>query len=172
MFTDQWSFTSPFEGVVPHLYLDSVGYVTCGVGFMLPDEKSCVQLPWNPSISEALADYRLLKEQPQGRAASFYRPLVRARLSEDAMREIFARKLLELHRGLGSWQLARCPQQVQVALLDMAYNLGVSGIERFHNLKAAVLRQDWAAAAEESRRRGVQDARNAATRAAFMGAVG
>lgn len=37
----------------------------------------------------------------------------------------------------------------QIVLVDMCFNLGVKGFLEFHNMLAAISRQDWSAAAED-----------------------
>lgn len=171
MITDQWSFTAPFEGIVRHLYLDSVGKVTCGVGFMLPDEAACARMQWTPNTQEAIADFRRLGEERgpfEQFAAAHYRPMVRAHLSEAFMRQEFDRRAAQFRKELGTTFVASIPAPGQVAILDMAYNLGVAGVAKFHNLHAAIVAKDWAKAAKECRRGGVDERRNQATAAQWL----
>lgn len=169
--TDQWSFTAPHEGIVRHLYLDSVCKVTCGVGFMLPDEAACARLQWTPNVQEAIADFRRLGEEHgpfEKFAAAHYRPMVRARLSDAFMREEFDRRTAAFIKQLGPSFVAAIPAPGQIALVDMAYNLGVAGVAKFHNLHAAIVSKNWATAARESHRNGVSEKRNLATAAQFL----
>jgi len=169
---DQWAFTVRWEGVVPHLYLDTVGIPTCGVGFSVPTEAELVKLPWTPSVQTAVEDYNRVRKQPKGQAASAYEPFCNARLSTEAMHRVFDEKIEAIERQLqDDWQLAMQPAAVQIALVDMAYNLGVAGLGKFVKLKAAVARRDWVTAAAESSRRGVQQPRNDATRELFLAAA-
>lgn len=170
---DQWSFTSPFEGVVPHLYLDSEGLPTAGVGFLIPTADDLRQYAWSPNVQEAQADYLLIKELPKGHTPAFYRKVCRARLSEDHMREVFDRKVAEFRRAMGAWKLERQPVEVQVALVDIAYNIGVDGLARYKQLKVAIDTRDWKSAADECHRRDTANSpglakRNAATRDLFL----
>lgn len=159
------------EGKVPHMYLDTVGIVTCGIGFALPDVKACVKLAWSPSSAAAEADWRLVKAMTPGKPASFYRSSTVAKLSEAAMREAVNRKLDEMLRQLGEWHLERHPESVRIAVLDMAYNLGVGGVNKFARLRAALDVKDYVKAAAECKRKGISDARNAETAALFVSAV-
>jgi len=170
--SDQWAFTVRWEGVVPHLYLDTVGIPTCGVGFSVPTEAELVKLPWSPSVETAIEDYRRVRMQPKGLAASSYEPFCNARLSMEAMQMVFDEKIEAVREQLqDDWQLDMQPVPVQIALVDMAYNLGVAGLGKFVKLKAAVARRDWVTAAAESSRRGVQQPRNDATRELFLAAA-
>lgn len=50
----------------------------------------------------------------------------------------------------GKWSgYARIPVEAQVAVLDLAYVVGVDGALGFHDMLAALERQDYAAAADE-----------------------
>ncbi len=165
---DQWSFTSPFEGVIKHLYLDSEGLPTCGVGFLVATEDACSKLPWQPSVQAALADWRLVKSQPKGFAAKHYAAFCKASLSNQSMRLLFTMRVNEFRRQIADWHLERYPLEAQIALLDLAYNLGPGGLAKYAKLRAALERRNWVAAAEECSRRGVQQRRNDATRALFL----
>lgn len=173
--TDQWSFTSPFESVVPHLYKDSLGFITCGVGFLVTDEQSLGRFPWQPNTQAAIADYRLVKAEPFERKgtdgkmrpqpARHYMQLCKARLSELGMRAVFAVKVAEMQRAITQdWKLAQCPEAARIALIDMAFNLGPRGLNEFAKLHRAVINGDWATAAKECHRAPpVSEARNEAT---------
>lgn len=166
---DQWSFTAPFEGVVPHLYLDTTGLPTCGVGFAVPTEQQLLRCgPWLPNALTALADYRRVRVAERGHVAAWYERHCTARLSEPTMRAVFVSRVTECRRAIRDWELERLPDAAQVALVDMAYNLGAAGLGRYDKLQAAVRACDWATAAAECHRRGVQPARNTATAALFM----
>jgi len=65
------------------------------------------------------------------------------------------------------------PEPAQLALFDMAFNLGVSGLFRkFPKMIAAVRARDWATAAAQCHRNGIQDARNEETADLFRQADG
>lgn len=169
---DQYAFTAPFEGVVPHLYLDSLGFATCGVGFLVDSERALLELPWSPSTQAARADWALVKAAPRGHVASFYKQYCKAWLKEPAMRAVFQAKVDGMRRAMQPvWRLTLLPEPAQLALVDMAYNLGVSGLSKFHKLQAAVLVRDWHTAAAECMRNGVQPARNAATAQLFTSLI-
>lgn len=168
--TDQWSFTAPFEGIVRHLYLDSVGKITCGVGFMLPDEAACARMQWTPNVQEAIADFRRLKEEHgpfEKFAAAHYRPMVRAALAEDFMRQEFARRMADMAKLVGTAFVNAMPLPARVAYLDLCYNLGVGGVSKFHHLNNAIAARDWLEASRQCHRQGVSEKRNAATSAQF-----
>jgi GH24 family phage-related lysozyme (muramidase) len=169
--TDQWSFTAVHEGVVPHLYLDTRGNPTCGVGFLVPDEATLVRLPWRPNVQAAITDYHNVRAAAPGHAASFYRQFCACRLTEPDMRRLFDEHVKVFRKALEpAWHLASCPEPVQVALVDMAFNLGVGGLAKYRKLQAAVFAKQWVAAASECSRGGIGAARNEATRQLFLSA--
>lgn len=168
----QWGFTAPFEGIVPHLYLDTRANVTCGVGFLVPDEATLVRLPWWPSIPDAIADYRTVKAAAPGHAASFYKPLCHARLSEANMRRLFDMHVTAFRKQLDpTWHLNQWPECAQVALVDMAFNLGVGGLAKYAHLRTAIFARRWDLAASECHRAGISDARNEAAKQLFLQAL-
>jgi GH24 family phage-related lysozyme (muramidase) len=175
----QWDFTAPHEGVVPHLYLDSRGLPTCGVGFLIPNAAALQRLQWSPSCE--LADYQTLIQIARdntddffrSHTADFYRNCTSARLSDAAMRAEFDQKVTDIQQLLArlGWQLDRQPAIAQLAIVDMAYNLGVGRLAKFDKFRKAVAARAWNIAADESSRIGVSAARNAATAAAFRSCV-
>lgn len=169
----QWEFTAPFEGVIPHLYLDTRGNVTCGVGFLLANRAAVDAYEWHPNLNAAHADYDKVRVMAPGHVASYYASACTAHLTDETMHEHFDRHVASVRSQLASsWHLADLPRDAQIALVDMAFNLGVAGLDKFKKLHAAVDARDWATAATECSRKGVQQARNDATRDLFLGLVG
>lgn len=70
-----------YEGKVNHMYLDSEGYVTVGVGHLLKDLASAQKLNFKNSNNmpaskeEIQADYEAVKKQPKNMLASYYKNL-------------------------------------------------------------------------------------------------
>lgn len=177
---DQWAFTALFEGVIPHLYLDSLGNVTCAVGELVLSEQAARRLPWSPSGDGALVDYHLVKAAPVGHVASWYRPLTKCRLAEPDMRSLFLVRVAQFRKDLQrtGWRIERIPAPGQVALVDMAYNLGVGAPGKgglngdFPSFRRAIEAGNWARAAAECHRRPpVSEARNKATAAQLLACV-
>lgn len=169
----QWDFTAPFEGVVPHLYLDTRGNVTCGVGFLVPSDQSLGRYPWHPGLSTAVADWHVLKQMDAGKGPLYYRRQMCARLFEPDMRNIFNERVDDYRRLIDPlWRLQTLPQVVQVALVDMAFNLGATGLSKYTRMLEALRARDFAQAARECWRTGVPAARNDATSKLIAMAVG
>lgn len=165
----QFDFTAKYEGIVPHLYLDSRGNPTCGIGFLVENREDLRKFAWNPNLQEAQADWVLLKDLPANRVPGFYRKAVRASLSDAEMRKHFDIEVGKFRALLSSkgWKIATLPIPAQIAVVDMAYCLGVGGLEKFTKLKAAVLSGNWSEASKQCSRKGVQEERNVATSALF-----
>lgn len=165
-----------FEGCVPYMYLDTAKppVVTCGIGMALPSVAHAQQLPWmvggEPAEpADVREDYSRVMAAEPGMAAGFYERLTRCRLAPE-----------ECHRRLesfleGLWGRVRVqleadglPVPAQEALMDMAFNLGVSGVMRkFPRMLAAITERNWEAAARESHRMGVGEKRNQAVAQLF-----
>lgn len=162
-----WLFTAQAEGVVPHLYRDTRGHVTCGVGFRVPTREDLDAYAWQPDIATARADYERVRVAKPGMLANAYLPLCNATLTYATMRAHFEAHVALVVSQLSDWKLETRPQAARVAVVDMAFNLGIVGLNRFVKLKAAVLARRWADAAAECSRKGVGAARNTATRELF-----
>lgn len=65
----QYSLTEPYEGTVVHLYLDTLGLVTCGIGFLVPNKFALQTYAWTPELIDAEADYLVLLPRRSALAA-------------------------------------------------------------------------------------------------------
>jgi GH24 family phage-related lysozyme (muramidase) len=164
-----WLHIPPFEGSVPHLYLDTKGLVTVGVGCMLATLPDAQRLPFVPAAAVVDDWIRVRKARP-GLPAHTYKPLTRAVLPVDCILKLFNSRCLSFLAALRKAQPAfdTFPAGVQLALLDMAFNLGAGALtNKWPSLMKACREKNWAAAAVQCTRVGVQPARNAATIALF-----
>ena len=172
-----------FEGSIPWMYRDTVGKVTVAVGMMLPGALAACELPFliggrPASAAEIAAEFARVEALPMGRPALFYRGPNGAHSNPElAQSEIDAllRKILtdfeaELCAYLPSYD--SFPENVKLALLDMAYNLGPAGLMHgYPQLLKAVRSANWAQAAAACYRRGPGAARNEWTRQMFLSSV-
>jgi len=168
-----------FEGCVPWMYRDSVGKVTVGVGLMLPNAAAACALPFQAGAIPATAqqiesEFARVLSLAQDRLPSFYRVAHSLELPESAIDE----RLSEVLTGFETTLRARLagydklPDGVKMALLDMAYNLGPSGLlGGYPKMLHAVETGAWADAATECARDGINAARNAWTRQQMLSAV-
>jgi GH24 family phage-related lysozyme (muramidase) len=170
-----------FEGCVPWMYLDTVGKVTVGVGLMLPNPAAACALafvspepatPQGPATpAEIAADFTRVSVLPRGKLADFYK----SPTSPELPQPVIDAKLLATLTGFESTLRTHLPSYdtlpdpVKLALLDMAYNLGPTGLlTGFPHFIQSVLAGDWAAAATQCLRHGPSPARNAWTRQQFI----
>jgi GH24 family phage-related lysozyme (muramidase) len=75
-----------------------------------------------------------------------------------------------LAAALPNWNTYPAP--AQEALFDMAFNLGLGGLQKFPSLLAAVDAGQWDVAAAQCHRKGIGESRNQETAALFLQAAG
>lgn len=162
------------EGRIPHMYRDTRGYITIGVGHLIQNEAAACELELIyadshlPATDETIRqEYRSLRTQPYGlrHIAADFLPYTRLILTDTAIdrltRQHIERFGDELSILYGAQALAEMPEQVQLALFDMIFNLGMSKLQHgFPRFNHHIRNGDWASAAVESHRRGISEARN------------
>lgn len=121
-----------FEGRRQTAYTDSQGNRTIGVGFNLNRQGAAADLARVlPGVSrDALASRRARLSDPQ----------IDALLRHDTLRAID-----NARRQIGNFD--SLPRDVQLVLVDLCYNLG--GLAKWRDLRDAVERRDFTAAASE-----------------------
>lgn len=160
-----------WEGLCTWLYRDSLGYMTTGIGCLLNDVSEASELPWTlfddvdipASADEVRLAWNAVARSPKGHAASWYAPLTRIRLTEAAAERLAQERIdREFLPGLRRLfpGFEALPEPAQGALLDMAFNIGVRGLEEFGHLRDAVARGDWRQAAATCHVRTCRDERN------------
>ena len=169
-----------WEGRIPHMYLDTKGLVTVGVGKMLPDVATAQALAFvrradglAASAAEIEADFTAVSAQPKGKLASSYKAHTALDLPDaaiDALLRIvvdgFEADLKTNYAGYDTY-----PVPAKRALLDMIYNLGTAGLLKFKKLEAAVEASQWTEAAAQCHRVGPSEERNDWTRDLFLEAA-
>jgi len=169
------------EGRVTHLYLDTVGLVTVGIGRMLPTRAAAQELPFvvrgssMPATPEQIAkEWETVFAQPKGKLASFYANCTVLDLPNAAIDVDFAKSITSFTATLRQRfpKLDSLPDSAQLGLLDMLYSMGAHELfAGFPHFCAAVDSEDWLACAQECRRGGVSDKRNDDCAALFKSAV-
>jgi GH24 family phage-related lysozyme (muramidase) len=168
---------SPSEGRISHLYLDKVGKVTVGIGNMLPNAAAACALPFvnrtttnRATPAEITADFQAVSAQPWPRAARFYSTFTRLDLPNVEIDQLFRERVQGFQDELrGHYpDYDSYPGSVQLAMLDMAFNLGTWGLKKtWPRLNTAIDAEDWAAAALECNRPQANPVRNAAVKELF-----
>ena len=150
------------EGRVNHLYLDTVGAVTVGVGNMLPTAESACKLPFRilsndgrANINFIAEEFYMIQRQLPAKKASYYRQFCHLYLPESDIDDLLDLRVDEFERRLRTDFLAfdDYPENVQLALFDMAFNLGNDGLmKKFPKFCNAVRSKNWPEAAVQSTR--------------------
>lgn len=169
-----------YEKEKDFFYLDSLGNVTTGVGFMLANEDAAAALSLldfndNPATDlQKRQEWRNIHALATGYVADWYEDYTELYMPQSAIddklnsliSDSYA-QILGVFEDFGSY-----PSAARVALQDIIYNVGVGNFAQFTRLKAAVRRRDWAGAATESHRAGIDEARNNKVRDLFLSAAG
>jgi GH24 family phage-related lysozyme (muramidase) len=169
------------EGSLSHLYLDTVGLVTVGVGHMIPNIAAAQTLSFVVRASGAAAtadqiagDYENVSRQQKGLLAARYQAFTALDMTASAIQDLLNADISAIEAGVRSRFAGydTYPEPAQDALLDMAFNLGVGGLaSHYPHLKAAAEARDWATCALQCHRNGISDARNERTKALFQSAA-
>lgn len=178
-----------FEGNIPHMYLDTGGKVTVGVGEMLPNVAAAQKLAFvrrpDPTATPAVVagaatadeiktDFENVDQQAAGKAAPYYKQFTKLDLPSNVIDTLlntrvkdFTAQLVANFPDFNSY-----PDEARAALFDMAYNLGIGKLtSQFPTFCKAVKDKDWAKAATECKRGGIPDDRNAWTKSQFEAAA-
>lgn len=151
-----------YEGKINHMYLDSKGFVTVGVGHLIKNLVSAQKLNFknsnhvSASKDEIKADYEAVKKQPKNRLASFYKKIVKLKLSNSDINTLTNNHIASFERELKRIfpDFSTYPSEVRFALFDIIFNVGMTNLNnRWPSLKKAVKAKDWFAAAKESKRK-------------------
>jgi GH24 family phage-related lysozyme (muramidase) len=171
----------PFEGSIPFMYVDTKGYVTVGIGNMLPNAGAAQQLAFvnrasgsTASAAEVATDFANVAKQPKAKAARWYEQFTALDLPDPEVDRLFQGRVEEFQTQLRREypRYDSYPDGAQLALLDMAFNLGAGALKtKWPKLNQAIDSLDWGAAAGECERPEANPARNAAVKALFEGAA-
>jgi hypothetical protein len=164
-----------------HMYVDARGGVAIGAGHRLASVGAAVALPWlhrgrgraatRAEIESAFHRVRALGPGQQALAYRLASDLVLpAGVAGDLVTARIARELLPGLRRLFR-TFDRYPAPARRALVEMAFDLGLSALSKFRNLIAACERGNFSRAADHCLRRRRRELRNAATRALFIKAA-
>jgi GH24 family phage-related lysozyme (muramidase) len=160
------SFNSRLEGFLPYLYLDILGYVTCGMGNLVDPVSMALSLPWLTSSGDP-ADQATItaawhavdacrsdpkgKRQTSGLATKYgqaFASVTAIRLSEDGIQQLIDRQVaaneLELRKHFTAYDTM--PADGQMAINSMAWAMGAGFPAMFKTFTAAVNAGDWATA--------------------------
>ena len=169
-----------WEGSVPYMYLDSVGLVTVGIGFMLPNVFAASALPFMNSAGDSSAqieiatDFARVKDMIPNKLPKFYyhseSPILpQAEIDRQLAAKVNAFEVV-LRRYFPDYDAY--PDSVKLGLIDMTYNLGPARFRaQYPKFYAAILAHNWGLAAAQSHRNGPSEERNEWCKNLFMEAV-
>jgi len=169
------------EGVVNHMYLDVVGLVTIGVGFLLRNPAAAQALTLlrrdtgaPATDEEKRRDWESVNSQEKAKLAKTYKKFTKLDMSDAEIDKGLVIRLDDFATNLRQRfdDFDGFPDQAQLGLLDMIYSLGPKGLfVGFPKFCAAADDEDWKACARESKRGGVSDSRNADLKQLFLDAA-
>lgn len=166
-------FIAPFEGNISHMYLDTEGYVTVGIGNMLPTADAACALSFvnrttkNAATKvEITADFQSVSKQAKAMRAGSYRQFTKLDMPNGEIDRLFRRRVDEFQGQLRRHypKYDAFPSSAQLAILDMAFNLGSAALKKkWPKLNEAIDKEDWTAAAQNCTRPGANAVRNTGT---------
>lgn len=169
------------EGNKSFMYLDSKGYVTVGIGNMLPSAAVARELRfitqatgYKATTEEIDADYASVAAQKKGKSANFYRSFTKLDLPDVEVNDLFRSRVAEFQTQLRRVfpKYDSYPSPAQLALLDMVFNMGTGSLRsKFPKMTKSVQSEDWATAATECHRPESNPVRNATTEELFQQAA-
>ena len=120
------------EGVEPSVYTDTKGKRTIGIGFNLDE-------PSNRKKAEAVG--LNVQDMLSGKKT----------LSDKEIKLLYNESIKQAANDANAFlpQAGRQPAVVQKVLIDMAFNLGRTKLNKFENMRAALLEGDYNKAADE-----------------------
>jgi GH24 family phage-related lysozyme (muramidase) len=150
-----------WEGSIPHMYVDTNGYVTVGIGFMIPSASAAKGYGFvkradgkKASDKEKEEEWKKVKKLTKGKKASAYEKDTTLELPDSEIKKLLTEKIKEFENGIKRIysDYDKYPDELKLALLDIAYNTGVDGLKAFAKMKKAIDEKRWADAATESKR--------------------
>ncbi|WP_043315919.1 hypothetical protein [Microbulbifer sp. HZ11] len=170
-----------YEGRYNHLYLDTVGKVTVGIGHLIPDRHAITTIPmYNTqngiattpaTTAEKQQEFDHISKQKRNFRAKWYKQYCKL-IMKDSDIEIqrdrhissFYIELSTLYSTANGYakNFDSFPDKVQLALFDMIFNIGATKLKKqFIKFNKAIQNENWLAASTESHRPQVSPSRNA-----------
>lgn len=168
-----------YEGRVPHLYRDSEGHVTVGIGHLVSNRNEMARLPMMTggagvpmqaaTLKQKQDEFDNIAKQPKRHKATWYQQHTQLWMRDVDIDGLLNEHIDGFYDGLTR---AYCkakgypkdfdalPQNVQLALFDMVFNLGATGLSKFTQFNKSVKDADWKKAAAQCERLGVSGDRN------------
>lgn len=133
-----------FEGVIDHLYLDTRGNPTIGVGFHVSSKEAFTRLSLRDkrtnkpaSRAQKQQEYNTLTRLPAGKTARWYAEHCSLHLPHSESMRLLQQQISNFEQELTrlicpkngyTRPYNKLPSSVRLALLDLAYNLGITNL--------------------------------------------
>lgn len=151
------AFTSPLEGLVPFMYCDVRGLVTCAIGNLIDPVGYALHLPWvhedgtDATATEIEAEWRNIKARQDLRThgGMAYKAIATLHLTDEGVQDLVKRKLVQndTHIAARFVYYEAWPADAQLAVHSIAWAVGPGF--RFPMLEAALRSQNFTMAAIE-----------------------
>lgn len=145
-----------FEGVIPHIYLDTEGKITTGVGALIDDEDAFMAVDWlvdgkrpatDAEKKAAYARFQDLKRQKkfgQKYGAGYFKDKSRLQVSEEyalkRMNEHLQNDLKKLREGIDGFD--NLPYPLKDVLMDIRYTCGSVTRKNWKFLREGIDKKD------------------------------
>lgn len=159
-----------FEGNSPYFYLDGAGKVTIGIGCVIPNAEAACALSFFhyssnllASVDEIVKEYKYFSTMKSDMGLLFYKRMATLYLLPMAIERLFEFRIHDILSQLNKSfpDFVMLPTNVAAVVLDMAFNLGVTGLlTKFPKFMDAIKDENYVIAAKESERKGISAARN------------
>lgn len=170
-----------YEGLVEHIYRDSKGFATVGVGHMMPNIQAAQQLPFytqqgsKATAAEIKVDYDAVMKQPSNRLANYYKRFTKLKMRRLDIDQLTNKHIDAFHKELKIIYLDfdKFPSEAKLALFDIIFNVGMTNLKnKWPTMNAAIKAKDWSKAATNSNRQPpVSAARNKYVKDLFIKAA-
>ncbi|BEM74046.1 hypothetical protein SME36J_34690 [Serratia marcescens] len=160
------------EGSITHMYMDTTGHVTIGIGTMLPNVQAAQAVPFisagNASTPQQIeAEYNRVAAIGPGYTAQHYQQGATMGISPNTVRSLAQSHVNDDRNYLRGMypEFDSFPLSVKVALHDIIYTVGPTRLRNgFPSFNNAINSKNWSEAAKESNRKDVGAGRNRNTR--------
>ncbi|MDR0587768.1 MAG: hypothetical protein LBG61_02160 [Burkholderiales bacterium] len=157
------------ENKVPHMYLDTEGVVTIGIGHAIKTVALAKKLPFlkadgsSATPAEIETEFNTIHALPAGMKYTYYQPHTTLHLDEDGIEQIFrvdiegapngswTRAKNSYNNRFGAGSFDHLPWEIKEILNDIAFNGGLNR-DKTWKLVGALRQQDWIVALAHSRR--------------------
>lgn len=141
-------YITKFEGYTTYFYQDTKANGTIGVGLLVADPSSAAAYGGDAAVA---AWKQVVYESPGNMSAAWYSYRSPFRADPSILANVFATRLKAFESmvktqfsGFDTW-----PQDVQVAVLDLVWNVGPALTTKWPHLSEALKAEDWKTAAHE-----------------------